>query len=152
MPLRTPLLPFSAVPNLSTDKQVRIQVEQWARSSHPPFLAITDDEADGEKEEQLPVTRGVTTTSGKLRSADTTAINKVLWAHELIFTPEGQATTYESLSAMAFDNGYLTIMSLQKDALRIKMATHLQEMMEDGETFGWPLVKAYHAVWFQHLE
>ena len=62
-----------------------------------------------------------------------TAINKV--PHELIFTPEGQPTTYENLSAMAFVNGYLIIMSLQKDALRIKMATHFQEMMEDGETF-----------------
>ena len=52
---------------------------------------------------------------------------------------------------MAFVNGYLTIMSLQKDAPRIKMAAHLQDMMEDGEIFGWPLVKVYHVVWFQHL-
>ena len=32
------------------------------------------------------------------------------------------------------------------------MSGHLQEMMEDGETFGWPVVRAYHAVWLQHLE
>ena len=24
--------------------------------------------------------------------------------------------------------------------------------MEDEETFGWPIVRAYHAVWLQHLE
>ena len=92
------------------------------------------------------------TTSDKLRSADTTAIHKILWPHELIFTPEGQSTTCESLSVMAFVKGFLTIMSLQKDALRIKMGDHLQEMMEDGETFGWPMVGAYHAVWLQYLE
>ena len=43
-------------------------------------------------------------------------------------------------------------MSLQKDTLRDKMAIHLQEMMEDGETFGWPVVRVYHMAWLQHLE
>ena len=47
---------------------------------------------------------------------------------------------------MAFINGYLTIISLQKDTLRDKMAVHLQEMMEDGETFEWPMVRAYTLV------
>ena len=122
------------------------------RSSHPSFLAITDDEMDVEEEKQLPATRRSNITSGKLRSADTTAIKKVLWHHELVFTPEGQPATYESLSAMAFVNRYLTIMSLQKDSLRVKMAVHLQEMMEGGETFGWPMVRAYHTVCLQHLE
>ena len=59
---------------------------------------------------------------------------------------------YESMLAMGFVNGYLAIMSLQKDSLRDKMAVHLQEMMEDGETFGWPVVRPYHAVMLQHLE
>ena len=61
---------------------------------------------------------------------------------------------YESMSSMAFENGYLTIMHMshQKDTLRDKMPIHLIEMMEDGETFGWPVVKAYHAAWLQHLE
>ena len=72
------------------EKQVQMQVEHWVRSSHPSFLAITDDEMDGEEEEQLPVTRRSNITSGKLRSADTTAIKKVLWPHELVFTHEGQ--------------------------------------------------------------
>ena len=31
------------------------------------------------------------------------------------------------------------------------MAVHLQEMMEDGETFGWPMFRAYHTVLRQHL-
>ena len=100
----------------------------------------------------MPATRRSNITSGKLRSADTTASKKVLWPHELVFTPDGEPTTYESLSAMAFINGYLSIMSLQKDSLRDKMAVHLQEMMADGENFGWPIVRVYHTVWLQHLE
>ena len=47
---------------------------------------------------------------------------------------------------MAFVNGYLTILFLQKDTLSNKMAIHLQKMMEGGETFGWPVVRAYHIV------
>ena len=56
------------------------------------------------------------------------------------------------MSCMAFVNGYLSIMTLQMDILRNKMAIHLQEMMEDGETSRWPIVLAYHAAWHQHLE
>ena len=43
-------------------------------------------------------------------------------------------------------------MSLKKDSLRDKMAVYLQEMMEDRETFGWSMVRAYNVVWLQHLE
>ena len=25
-------------------------------------------------------------------------------------------------------------------------------MMEDGDTFVWPMIRVYHAVWLQHLE
>ena len=32
------------------------------------------------------------------------------------------------------------------------MSAHLKEIMEDGETFTWPMVRAYHAVWLQHIE
>ena len=64
-----------------------MQVGQWIRSSHPSFLAITDDEMDGEEEEQLPATRRSNITSDKLISADKIASKKVLWPHELVFTP-----------------------------------------------------------------
>ena len=120
------------------------------RASYPSFLGNTDDKSDGEEEEQLQVTRRSKITSGKLRSADTTAVKQVLW-HELVFTPEGRPVVYESMSSMAFVNRYFTIMSLQKDTLRDKMAIRLQEMMEDGETFRWPVVRAYHTAWLQHL-
>ena len=32
------------------------------------------------------------------------------------------------------------------------MVAHLQELMEDGERYGWPAVRAYHAAWLQYME
>ena len=53
---------------------------------------------------------------------------------------------------MALVAGYLTIMDLQPEPLRKKMSAYLKEIMEDGETFRLPTVRAYHAVWLQHIE
>ena len=44
---------------------------------------------------------------------DTTAVNEVLWTHELVFTPDGYPAAYESLSCLAFVNGNFSIMALQ---------------------------------------
>ena len=38
------------------------------------------------------------------------------------------------------------------DTIRNQMATHLEELVEDGEIFRWLVVRAYHAAWLQHLE
>ena len=32
------------------------------------------------------------------------------------------------------------------------MLKHLQELMEDAEHYGWPILRAYHAAWLQHIE
>ena len=53
---------------------------------------------------------------------------------------------------MAFVNGYLSIIARLMVTIRNQMATHLEELMEDGEIFRWPVVRAYHAAWLQHLE
>ena len=74
-------------------------------------MAITDNEMDMEEEERIPAPRIGPTTSGKLRSAHTSAFHRVIWPHEYVFTPEGQPAAYESL-AMAFVTRYLTIMDL----------------------------------------
>ena len=95
-------------------------IEHRSRSSHRLLLAITDDERDREEVVLLPPRKGQTTL-GKLRSADTSAIHQVMWPHELIFTAKVQPITYKSLSIMAFVNGFLTIMALQTDALKIKI-------------------------------
>ena len=46
------------------------------RASYPSFLATTDDESDGEEEEQVQPRRRTKITSGKLETADTTAVSR----------------------------------------------------------------------------
>ena len=75
------------------------------RSSYPSFLAIIDDELNGDEEEHPQLRRRTKTTSGKLRTADTTAVKQVLWPQELVFTPEGKPAIYNSMSCTAFVNG-----------------------------------------------
>ena len=53
---------------------------------------------------------------------------------------------------MAFVTGYLTIMDLKSERLRKKMSALLEELIEDDETFRWPTVRDYYAVWLQHIE
>ena len=90
------------------------------------------------------------TSSGKLRSANTAAIHKVIWPHEDVYTPKGQPSEYEIMSSMAFVTGYMTILDLQSDPIRNHMWAHLRDLMHDGECFGWPIVRNCHAVWLQH--
>ena len=79
-----------------------MQFEHRARTAHTPALAISDNEMDGEEEGRMLATRGGSNTSGKLKSANTSAIHRVIWPHEYVFTPDGQPAAYESLSSMAF--------------------------------------------------
>ena len=59
---------------------------------------------------------------------------------------------HEDLSSLAFVNGYLSVMALESQNIKARMLTHLQEIMEDGEAYGWPVVQYYHAAWLQHME
>ena len=86
----------------------------------------------------MPAPRKDTTTSGNMRSVDTSVIHRVMWPHEYVFTPYGQPAAYERLSTKAFVTGYLAIRDLQSEPLRRKMSAHFKEIMEDGETFRWP--------------
>ena len=40
----------------------------------------------------------------------------------------------------------------EKEAVRAKMASHLEDLMEDVELYGWERVRAYHIVWLNQLE
>ena len=91
-----PIAASSASIDVNTEEQVRMRVEHRARTAHTPALAITDDEMDGEEEGNMLTTRGGSNTSGKLRSANTSAIQRVIWPHEYVFTPDGQSAAYES--------------------------------------------------------
>ena len=96
-------------------------VEHRVNMAHVPALAMTDDEMDGEEEVMPQASRGATRTSGKIRSANTSTVHKVIWPHEYVYTLEGQPSAYESLSSMAFVTGYMTIMDLQSYPIRKHM-------------------------------
>ena len=106
---------------VNIDDQVWLWVVHHMSASYSSFRAIINDESDVKEEAQPQLRRRTKLTSGKLRTMDTTAVKEVLWPHELVFTPDGQPAIYESLSSMAFVNGYFSTMALQKDTIRNKM-------------------------------
>ena len=47
---------------------------------------------------------------------------------------------------MAFVDRYITVMIRESLPIKNFMLTHLQELMEDGERYMWPVMRAYHAI------
>ena len=97
----------------SIEEQVHLWTSQCLNVAHPGYLPTTDEDTEGEQEVHNQLRRKHRSTSGKLRNADTTVINQILWPHELVYTSSGQPAMYEDLSCMAFVNGYLSLMGLQ---------------------------------------
>ena len=46
----------------------------------------------------------------------------------------------------------MTTMDMQPDPIRKHMWAHLRDLMHDGQRFGWPVIRNYHAIWLQHIE
>ena len=90
--------------------------------------------------------------SGKLRTADNTVSHRVTWPHEVIYSMSAEPATYEHLSSMAFVDGYLTVRLREPPRIQVLMLEHLQELREDREHYGWPVVRAYHAAWLKDIE
>ena len=90
--------------------------------------------------------------SGRLRTADNTVVKQITLPHELIYTQAVLPAVYEDLSPMLFVNGYLEVLATVKDDTKELMLSHLQELMADGEAYGWPVVLVYHAACLQHLK
>ena len=90
--------------------------------------------------------------SGKHRTADTALVRTVTWPHEVLHTPSAQPIVYEMISSIAFVHGYITVMAKKLSRIRTFMLSHLQEIMEDREMYGWQVVRAYHAAWLRHIE
>ena len=59
---------------------------------------------------------------------------------------------YGELSVMAFVQGYLIVMDSQPQDTKECMNSHLQDPMEDGEAYRWPVVRDFHCTWLQHIE
>ena len=64
-----------------------------------------------------------------------------------IHRQHSQPCIYEQLSSMAFVNGYLTVMLRETPHIKALMLDYIQELMEDGERYGWPVFRVYHAGW-----
>ena len=88
-----------------------------------------------------------TPTTGKLHTVESTVVMDVTSSHEVIFTSEGKLAVYGGLSVMAFVQGYLTVMNTQTPDIKKQMNDHLQDLMEDGEAYGWPVVRDFHSTW-----
>ena len=69
-----------------------------------------------------------------------------------MYTPEGKPSEYESMWSLAFVEGYMTIMDMHPYPIRKHMWAHPRDLMHDGQHFGWPIVRTFHAVWLQHIE
>ena len=63
-------------------------------------------------------------------------VKLVRWPHEFVYTPMAQAVAYKDISAMAFVDGYITVMNRESLPIKKLMLAHLQELMEDGERYG----------------
>ena len=53
---------------------------------------------------------------------------------------------------MGFVNGYLTVIARETENIKDRMLSHLQELMEDGQHYGWATVRSYHVALLQNLE
>ena len=74
------------------------------------------------------------------------------WPHDVIYSTSAQPATYEQIATMAFVNGYLMVRLREPPSIQALMLEHLQELMEDGEHYGWLVVRPYHAPWLQNIE
>ena len=131
------------------EEQVRCRITEHLRGVMPVYLLTTDDDSEADGGAPAQPMKKHKGTSGNLRTDDTTVVNQVIWPHELIYTPAGQPVLYKELISMAFVNGYLSVMALESQQVKVSMLAQLQDMMEDGEAYGWPIVVSYNAAWLQ---
>ena len=64
----------------------------------------------------------------------------------------GKPVAYEELLIPLFVQGYLIVMRGEKEAVRAKMASHLEELMGESTLYSCERVRAYHGVWINQLE
>ena len=112
-------------------------------SPNPPDLEDTSA--------QIP-SSPTTPTTGKPHTADSIVLEKVTWPHKVMFTPKGRPAVYGELAIMAFVREYLIVMDSQPQDIKAVMESHLQDLIEDGEAYGWPVVRDFHSTWLQHIE
>ena len=84
--------------------------------------------------------------------ADCTVHKEVTWPHEVMFTAEGKLAVYVERSVMTFVREYFIVMDSETQNFKTLMDFHLQDLMEDVEAYGWPVVRDFHSTWLQHRD
>ena len=64
---------------------------------------------------------------------------RIIWPHEVVYTATGK-----ELPIPPFVHGYILVMQGEKELVRAKMASHLEDLMGDLEIYGWERVRASH--------
>ena len=117
-----------------------------------PLFEVTTTERDSSAEDDQLAHDGHPLRSGMQHTAVSMVVKKVTWPHKVIYTEAGKPVAYEELSIPLFVHGYLIIMRNEKDSVRAKMASHLDELMDDVGLYSWDKVRAYHTVWLNQIE
>ena len=85
----------------------------------------------------------------KIQTADTTLLKRITSPHEVVYTSAGQPAVYKDMSDILFVSGYIKVMAGKRDQVKPGMLQHLQELMEDAQSYIREPVKAYmyHGIW-----
>ena len=56
----------------------------------------------------------------------------ITWPHKVVYTATGKAPVYAKISMALFMQGYLIVMEGEKEAVRVKTASHLKDLVADS--------------------
>ena len=87
-------------------------------------LPTTDEDFGFEDEVTTPAQRKRGLKSGKIRTADTTVLHKIIWPYEVVYTSTGPAE-YEKMSITLFVSGFVMVMAIEKEKVRRFMLQYL---------------------------
>ena len=75
------------------------------------FRQTTDDDSASDEEQTTPTWKRKGLNCGKLHTADTLVLKRIIWPHKVVYTSTGQPVIYKGKSSIVFVNGYLTVMA-----------------------------------------
>ena len=61
-----------------------------------------------------------------MHTADSIVSKCVAWLHEVVYSAAGKPAVYDEISMALFVHGYLIEMEGERESVKAKMATHLQ--------------------------
>ena len=56
-------------------------------------------------------------------------VRKVTLLHKVVSTMAGKPTTYQDISIPLFSQGYMIILEGEQEAIKLRMASHLKEII-----------------------